>query len=95
MAKRRFEVQYTVCVGLEVDDSLIPDDEWRSVFYGDIHTLSDVAQHIAFNHAAHAVDDIRCLDGFADRDDGLVEFEFCDWEHEETREIKEPDDDRR
>ena len=40
----RKEVIYTV----EIDDSLTPDEEWRSVFYP-YYTLGEMAEHIVYN----------------------------------------------
>lgn len=67
MTKRRFLVGGTVEIDIEFNDDLLPDDEWREVFY-QIYTLEDLAKHLAWNLGIRNAR-LSPLDGFADRDD--------------------------
>lgn len=67
MAKQKFKFGIAAVVEVEIDDSLVPDDDWRKQFYGNIHTLKDVASMFAYNACANGVTRINVLDGFADR----------------------------
>lgn len=82
MAKKRFVIDVSAVVEVELDDSLVPDDEWRETFYAHINTLGDLAAHVAYNAAANGVRSISRLDGFADRDDSLCAVKVKDWEAE-------------
>lgn len=66
--KNRQKLTVTVIstVTLDLDKSLLPDDEWRSHFY-DIRTMEEVAKHVAYNIIANRMSRISQLDGFADR----------------------------
>ncbi len=66
-------------VKLDLDKSLLPDDEWRSQFY-DIRTMEEVARHIAYNVVANRMGRITQLDGFADR--SVDDCKILDVEHE-------------
>ena len=80
MAKITKMVEVTTLVGVTFDDSLLPDDEWRSMFY-DIKTPNDLAKHLAYNYARNNAR-LSQLDGFADRDDKEVEFQEIETETE-------------
>ena len=51
---------------IEIDDDVIEaiDDEWREMFYGDLTTPQDIAEHIAFNIIVNE-STLSRLDGFA------------------------------
>lgn len=53
-------------------------DEWRSMFYADIETAEDVAEHLAFNAISNGVYDITRLDGWADCSASDVTIEVDD-----------------
>ena len=69
--KKQFDVTFVCKVRVGIDESLTPDDEWRSHFYSYIKSLKDVAEHIAYNAVMNGIDKLSRLDGFADRDDSL------------------------
>lgn len=86
--KRKFRVRMTVDVEVEVDQAAIDvvDDEWRSHLF-DLHSPSDIVEHVAFNHLLNGVDDINQLDGWAHVEHGLATFEVdrdVEFETEET-----------
>lgn len=66
-------------VKLDLDKALLPDDDWRSQFYP-IHTMNDVARHIAYNVVANGMERITQLDGFVDR--SVDDCKILDVEHE-------------
>ena len=72
MARKKFTVQLVATVEVILDESLLPDDEWRGSFYN-LRTLADVAGHVAYNAVTNGVHRISNLDGFADRDDSLCD----------------------
>lgn len=75
--KQIFRVQVRTVVEVELDPSLLPDDEWRSQFYN-IKTLEELAKHFAYNKVTNGITLISMLDGFADQDDSLVSFDTLD-----------------
>ncbi len=46
--KKTYEVTATGTFKITIDDELLPDDEWRSVFYN-IRTMEQVAEHFIWN----------------------------------------------
>ncbi len=48
MTRKTFEVKVETTYRIAVDESLTPDDEWRSQFYN-YQTLADMAGHIVWN----------------------------------------------
>lgn len=60
--RERFALEFTLTVEVEINKSLLPDDEWRSVFY-DIYTLKEMAEHIAWN---------RCVMRFPGQVEGIA-----------------------
>lgn len=72
--KQTFKVEVRAVVTVELDPSLLPDDEWREHFYP-IKTLEQLAEHFAYNRVANGIEDISRLDGFADQEDSLVEMD--------------------
>lgn len=46
--KRRFAITVSNDYIVTIDNSLTPDDEWRSVFYP-FHNLSQLAEHVLYN----------------------------------------------
>jgi hypothetical protein len=82
MTRRVFEVEARGMITVTFDDSLLPDDEWRKVFY-DITTLEQLAEFFAWNIGIQGSSG-NMLDGFCDTplaaevravDDGDWEFE--------------------
>ena len=67
MALQRYRVMISTTttrnVNVTLDDSLIPDDEWRSQFYGSIRTLQDVAEMFGRGYLRYDLRPER-LDGF-------------------------------
>lgn len=79
MAMNKYLVEFngTLEVSFNDDampDGLVPDDEWRSQFYGSLKTPEDVAEHFAYNHIVNGVDHVTRLDGWADRKQDEVSF---------------------
>ena len=72
MGKKRFRVELTSEVVIELDDAVIGivDDEWRSVFY-DLNTIYDIAEHIGYNLVIRNCP-LGRLDGWADMSDELA-----------------------
>ena len=79
---RRFEVEISGTAVIEFDDSIMPDDEWRSKFYN-IHNRLELAEHLAYNFAVNGATLSR-LDGWADEDDSLAELISIDWDMDDT-----------
>ena len=48
MTRKTYEVRIVSIYEVTLDDSLLPDNEWRSVFYP-FYDLADVASHILHN----------------------------------------------
>jgi hypothetical protein len=81
--KRKFEVQLTCTLTVELDDSVIAavDDSWRKSFYP-LRTPEDIAEHIAYNLVVNNAE-LSELDGFADQsNDAAKIIEPPDWETE-------------
>ena len=78
--KRKFTVRVTSTVEVEMDESLLPDDDWREHFYRHIKSFEDLAELLAYNRVANGVEHISKLDGFADRDDSLCDLDVIDVE---------------
>jgi hypothetical protein len=55
-------------VDIEVDDSLIPDEKWKSTFYSGIQSLEHVSRHIIWNRV---IMQFREVEGFADKEEGV------------------------
>ena len=55
MTRKMFEVKVETTYSIDVDESLMPDDEWRSQFFN-YQTLADMAGHIVWN---------KCVMGFS------------------------------
>ena len=93
MPKRKYRVRFELETTVEFDDSLMPDDEWRSMFYP-IHTEADLAEHLAYNFLFNGAKLSR-LDGFADRDNSLASLPPGDFEprecivYQEATEVKD------
>ena len=90
--RRKFEVIFSVAIQIEVDESLVPDDEWRTIFYSPIKNIKDVAEHLAFNCGVHGAS-LSTLNGWADQPDDKVLIlrqpggVILKWETEEVWEI--------
>jgi len=89
MAMKTFEFDVTATVVVSLDESLVPDDEWRSTFYPHIKTLADVASHAAYNAAVNNVTRLTVLDGFCDRDDKLLKVDV-EWHEPEMHHAHQP-----
>lgn len=88
---KRYLIEWRVYSEIEIDESLLPNDEWRSTFYGDIDTLEKTAEHIGYNMVANdAV--LSKLDGFADQPDSKAKLISREWETENIREIGSRDE---
>lgn len=74
--RRRFVCELTIDIHVEFDDDLMPDEEWRSVFYP-IHTIKDLAEHLAWNFGINNAR-LSDLDGFADRPDSDAGYFGCE-----------------
>jgi len=81
MAKivKTVEVRTRVRVAFEPD--LLPDDDWRRVFY-DIRTPEQLAEHFAHNRVVNGIQSLSALDGFADRSDSDLAVEILESEVE-------------
>ncbi len=97
MTKRKFEVEVSTLVVVELDERVIDqvDDEWKGMFY-QLHTPEDVAEHICYNLLVNRTS-LSWLDGWADVPDNLAKLECyhpneLDWEFEATEIEKEKDD---
>jgi len=81
--KKRYEVTVSCMATVEVDEDLLPDDEWRSHFYP-ICDMEDLARHLGYNFIINNCS-LSQLDGFADRKDdqakivGAVDYETEAW----------------
>lgn len=73
-------VRLCVEVAVEFDASIMPDDDWRMHFYASIVDHDKLAEHLAFNHVVNAVDSLRKLDGFADKEDAQASFRIVEAE---------------
>ena len=82
---RKFLVQGSIYVEVEFNDEIMPDDEWRSVFYP-IHTLEHLAKHLAWAIGVNKWP-LSILDGWADRPDSDARASVdVDWD--DVEEIK-------
>lgn len=77
--RQTFRVEVTTTVAVDIDDRLTPTQEWRDSFY-QLHSLREVAEHIAYNFVANGAHSLRQLDGFADRDDSDAVVKVLDTE---------------
>ena len=88
MGKRKFEIEITGTVEMELDDRVIDvvNDEWRSYLYN-LRTPEEIAEHIAFNLVANS-GRLSMLDGWADQPDqnARILSEDLDFEAEEILE---------
>ena len=86
MAIRTFEVTVTGTFRVELPEELLPDDEWRSVFYS-IYTLEELAEHFVINRGIRGWRKDQ-LDGFCGVDlmEQVQVSDEYDWECD-TREI--------
>lgn len=85
--RRRFVVKGTIEIKVDFEEALMPDDEWRSVFYS-IYTIEELAEHLAWNLGINKWS-LSSLDGFADRPDKDAVLLDVDVEFLEVEEIKE------
>lgn len=77
---RKFEVQMTLTVIVEMDEAVLAEvdnDDWRSTFY-QLHGPEAIAEHLAFNHVFNGVESnqIMLLDGFARLTPDMVNFDL-------------------
>jgi len=80
----RFKKTFHVEVDLDIDKALIEgvlNDQWRSMYYK-LMTPDDVANHIAYNIVANQLQDVRMLDGFADREMKDVRVNSVKWDED-------------
>jgi hypothetical protein len=71
---KRFLVTSTFEIDISLDESLLPDDEWRQNFYPSLRTLADMAEWLAVQCGIHE-QELNSIDGCADRDPGQVDVE--------------------
>jgi hypothetical protein len=71
-----FEFTFHKTVIIRIDKALLPDDEWRSAFY-DIHTLEEMAKHIAWNYD---VMNFSQIEGIAAEDSDKYEIVDSWWD---------------
>ncbi len=70
--KVKKSVTVEVAVTVEFERDLVPDDEWRKVFYNHIRTENDLAEHFAFNAVLNGITELTMLDGWADKDNSMM-----------------------
>lgn len=69
-------IQVTAIVDVAIDDAVFEralDPAWQADFYK-FADRDEVAENLAYNAIANTVSKLSQLDGFADMDDGLVDF---------------------
>jgi len=92
MAKRKFNLSWTVECEIELDDEVIDqvDDEWRKHLYP-LETPEQIAEHIAYNLVMNQWG-LSMLDGWANLEDSQARVTHLDtfwWNSEETKEVKD------
>ena len=84
--KRTYRVVATNEYKVTIDDELLPDDEWRSMFY-DFYIMEQVVEHFVWNRKIKGWSDVEGFCGVPLADEVVIE-EIDDWEFD-TEEIKE------
>lgn len=88
--KRKFLVSIEVEVELEVSDKIVEiarSAEWQRQFYA-FTDDKQVASYLAYNFVREGIDDIRKLDGFADRKPEDVVLRGVEWSVADVDELK-------
>ena len=78
---RRFTVELSTVVSIEVEDAVIDavTDEWRSMFYN-LRTPKEIAEHLAYNLVVNDAK-LSMLDGWADQPNDNVQLLLSpDWD---------------
>lgn len=84
--KRTYRVIATNEYKVTIDDELLPDDEWRSVFYN-FHTMKQVAEHFVWNRRIQGWHDVEGFGGIPLADEVVIK-DMDTWEFD-TREVED------
>jgi len=83
--KKTYRVRADIEYIVTIDDELLPDDEWRSVFYN-FRTMEQVVEHFVWNRKIKQFRDVEGFCGVPLADEVVIEEGDWEWDTEEIKE---------
>jgi hypothetical protein len=85
---KKHKVKFEIEVTIYHDESLLPDDKWRKMYYPHIKTHEDLAAFLAYDMGIKN-NYLGAVDGFVGQPDNLAYVTDVEIEDEDVKELPE------